>query len=71
MRVVGVNVPNSARESQSRIQQQSRAESVGLVDRKSVGVVPTRTTLTGICEVFETIKARACRVVLIRELPGH
>jgi hypothetical protein len=58
MRVVRVNVPNSAREPQSRVQQQSRTESVGFIDGKCMGIVPPRTALTGIGKVFETIEAR-------------
>ena len=63
-------MPDSSREAQSRSQQQSGAEGVGLVDGKHVGIGPTRTSLAWIGEVFETIEARARWDVLIREFPG-
>src|SRR5262252_2053806 len=42
-----------------------------VVDRECVGIIPTRTALTRIGKVLEAIKAPACGVVLIRELPAH
>ena len=59
MRVIGINVPNSAREPQGCSQQQRRAESMRLVNRERVRIGPTRTALTWIGKVLETIEARA------------
>ena len=42
-----------------------------VIDRKQVGIGPTRTARTGIGEVLEAVKAPACGTVLIRELPAH
>ncbi len=58
MWVVGINVPNSACEPQSCIQQQSRAESMRLIDRKRVGIGPTGPAPARIGKVLEAIEAR-------------
>src|SRR5215467_8781472 len=44
---------------------------MGVVDRECVGIIPTLTTLAGISKVLEAVKASACGVVLIRELPAQ
>ena len=71
MRIVGINVPNSTCETQSRSQEQGRAEGMCVVDRECVGIIPTHTTRTGVGKVLEAIKPPACGVVLIREFRTH
>ena len=65
MRIVGINVPNSTCETQSRSQEQGRAEGMCVVDRECVGIILTLTALAGIGKVLEAIKTPACGVVLI------
>jgi hypothetical protein len=64
-------VPDSARESQGCIQQESGTERMRVGEGEEVGVAPTRAALAGISEVLEAVQALACGIVLIGKFPAH
>ena len=71
VRVVGLDVPDSAGESQCRIQQQSGTEGMRVGNGEQVGVGPSRAALAGIGVVLEAVQARARGIILIRKLGAH